>query len=104
MKNYNVRIVGLGWVAGAHIETYKAVEGAKVTAVCDVRPLDSAELEKQFGIPLSVYSVYEDMLKDESIDIIDICSPHPFHPEQAIKAAQAGKHVEIGRASCRERV
>ncbi len=95
MKNYNIGIVGLGWVAGAHLETYKAIEGAAVTAVCDVRPLNSEQLEKDFGIPLKVYSDYEKMLKDESIDIIDICSPHPFHPGQAIKAAQAGKHVVI---------
>ncbi len=95
MKNFNVGIVGLGWVAGAHIETYKAIEGASVTAVFDVRPLNSAELEKQFGIPIKVYNDYDDMLKDDSIDIIDICSPHPFHPGQAIKAAHAGKHVVI---------
>jgi len=95
MKDYNVGIAGLGWVAGAHIETYKAVEGACVTAVYDVRPLDAEELEEQFGIPLKVYGSYEEMLQDESLDIIDICSPHPYHPEQAIKAAQAGKHVVI---------
>jgi len=95
MKDYNVGIAGLGWVAGAHIETYKAVEGAGVTAVYDVRPLDAEKLEEQFGIPLKVYGSYEEMLQDESLDIIDICSPHPYHPEQAIKAAQAGKHVVI---------
>ena len=28
----HVGIVGLGWVAGAHIETFKSVKGATVTA------------------------------------------------------------------------
>jgi len=35
------------------------------------------------------------MLADPELDIIDICTAHPFHPEKAIKAAQAGKHLII---------
>jgi predicted dehydrogenase len=33
------------------------------------------------------------MLADESIDIVDICSPPWLHAEQAVAAARAGKHV-----------
>ncbi|HLV02527.1 MAG TPA: Gfo/Idh/MocA family oxidoreductase, partial [Acidobacteriota bacterium] len=95
MSDLNVGIVGLGWVAGAHIETFKNVKGANVTAICSRRELDEAKLEKQFGIPLKAYRSYEEMLKDPSIDIVDICTPHPFHPDQAIAAAEAGKHLLI---------
>src|SRR5579863_144164 len=35
------------------------------------------------------------MLADPEIDVIDICTPHPYHPAQAIKAARAGKHLII---------
>jgi len=35
------------------------------------------------------------MLADPDIDVIDICTPHPFHPKQAIAAARAGKHLII---------
>jgi len=95
MKSFNVGIVGLGWVAGAHIHTFKQVKGARVTAVCSRRPLDARELEAQFGTPLKVYSDYDEMLKDSSLDVIDICTPHPLHAEQTIKAAEAGKHLVI---------
>ena len=37
MSDLNVGIVGLGWVAGAHIETFKAVNGGTVTAICSRR-------------------------------------------------------------------
>ncbi len=95
MSDLRIGIVGLGWVAGAHIETFKNVKGAKVTAVCSRRKLDPAELEKQYGMPLTVYNDYSEMLKDPNIDVIDICTPHPQHPAQAIAAAQAGKHLII---------
>lgn len=95
MTDLNIGIVGLGWVAGAHIETFKNVTGAKVTAVCSGRKLDPAELEKQYGIPLKVYNDFDRMLADPDIHVIDICTPHPYHPSQAIRAAEAGKHLII---------
>lgn len=95
MADLRVGIVGLGWVAGAHIQTFKAVKGASVTAVCSRRKLDPVKLEREFGIPLQVYTDYNQMLRDGNLDVIDICTPHPFHAEQAIAAAQAGKHLII---------
>jgi predicted dehydrogenase len=90
-----VGIVGLGWVAGAHIETFKTVTGVAVTAVCSRRKQDAKELQAKFGIPLKTYGDYDAMLSDPDIDVIDICTPHPFHAKQAIAAAKAGKHVII---------
>ena len=95
MKELKVGIVGLGWVAGAHLETFKGVSGAKVAAICSRRKLDAAALSAQYGTPLKVYNDYAKMLADPEIDIIDICTPNPCHAEQAIAAAQAGKHLII---------
>jgi len=95
MSDLRVGVVGLGWVAGAHIETFKNVSGANVTAVCSRREHKEANLEAQFGTPLKAYTTYEAMLTDPDLDVIDICTPHPLHPEQAIAAAKAGKHLII---------
>ena len=95
MGNYRIGIVGFGWVAGAHIDTFRKVKGAEVTAVCSRRKLDEDDLEERFGTEIRVYNDYAKMLKDRSLDIIDICTPHPQHPEQAIAAAKAGKHLII---------
>jgi predicted dehydrogenase len=82
-------------VAGAHLETFKHVTGADVTAVCSRRKHDPVELERKYSLPLTVYSDYDAMLADPEIDIIDICTPHSLHPSQAIAAAKAGKHLII---------
>ena len=95
MSEVKIGIVGLGWVAGAHIETFKHVTGASVTAVCSRRELTPAALQAQYGQPLKAYRDYADMLADPDIDAIDICTPHPYHAEQAIAAANAGKHLII---------
>jgi len=36
---------------------------------------------------------FDDLLKDDEIDVIDICTPPYAHEEMIIKALQAGKHV-----------
>lgn len=95
MGDLNVGIVGLGWVAGAHIETFKKVEGAGVTAVCSRRALDPAGLERQYGVPLKPWTDYAEMLASDDIHVVDICTPHPFHADQAVAAAKAGKHLII---------
>jgi predicted dehydrogenase len=93
MRDMRVGVVGLGWAAGAHIEAFKHVQGAQVTAVCSRRRLDPAELETKYGLPLTVYDDYDVMLQDETIDVVDICSPPWLHAEQAIAAARGRKHV-----------
>lgn len=95
VNDLRIGIVGLGWAAGAHINTFKSVQGAKVTRVCHSRPLDPALLENKYGIPLKVYSSFEEMLSDPDIDIVDICTPHSCHASQAVAAARAGKHLLI---------
>lgn len=95
MSQLNIGIVGLGWVAGAHIEAFNHIPGAKVTAVCSRRELDEAAISAQYGTPLKAYRDYEAMLADPNIHVIDICTPHPYHAEQAIAAAKAGKHLII---------
>jgi predicted dehydrogenase len=91
----NVGVNGLGWAAGAHIDSFKDVDGAQVTTATSRRELDRDGLQERYGIPIEPYAEYENMLQDEAIDIVDICSPNQFHVEQAIAAARAGKDLII---------
>ena len=95
MKELQVGIVGLGWVAGAHIEALAAVNGARVAAVCTRRPLSAADVAAQYGVEAKVYHDYSEMIADPELDVITICTPNKFHPAQAIAAAEAGKHLYI---------
>jgi predicted dehydrogenase len=95
MTDLRIGIVGLGWVAGAHIETFKHVAGARVTAICSRRRHSPEALQATYGLPLRAYTDFEAMLADPDIDVVDICTPHPFHAKQAVAAARAGKHLMI---------
>ncbi len=47
---------------------------------------------KEFNIPRA-HGSYKALLADPEVDAVYVCTPHPSHPEWAIKAAEAGKHV-----------
>lgn len=93
MKKFNVGIVGYGWAATAHIDAINRGALGKVTRICSSRPLDSGELSAKHGCPLQTGTDYAEMLADPDIHAISICSFHRQHKEQAIAAAQAGKHI-----------
>jgi len=88
-------IVGCGWAGTRHLEAVREL-GDKVEAAGLVDS-DEAHLQKkagEFGIQ-NVYANYAEALKDPEFDAIDICSPHRFHCEQAVAAAEAGKSVLV---------
>jgi predicted dehydrogenase len=95
MKKFNVGVVGYGWAATAHIDAINATRLGQATAVYSSRPQDAAALSARHGSPITVYSDFDAMLDDPAIDVIDITSYPNQHREQAIKAAQAGKHLII---------
>ncbi|MEV6287562.1 aldo/keto reductase [Kribbella sp. NPDC051770] len=56
----------------------------------------SQESADAFGDKYSIphrHASYEELLADDTVDAVYIATPHPLHPEWAIKTAEAGKHV-----------
>ena len=103
----NVGITGIGFMGWIHYLAYQKTPGAQVTAICTrneaKRNGDWTSIQGNFGPPgeqvdvsdWSCYSDINDLLDDESIDLIDICLPPDLHADIAKRALQAGKHVLI---------
>ncbi len=101
----NVAVAGLGFMGVTHLRAYLANPLARVVAVCDaVRvPVDgvlggvSGNIKKSddihLGQDVKVFQKLEDLLADPDVQLVDLCTPTPLHPEQAIAALKAGKHV-----------
>ncbi|HUX20118.1 MAG TPA: Gfo/Idh/MocA family oxidoreductase [Spirochaetia bacterium] len=92
---YGVGIVGLGWVAGGHLQSFLRSKHFRPTAIMSTRKLDSKELHDAYGIDAKVYNDYEAFLRDPDVQVVDICTPHFLHPQQTILASEAGKAIIV---------
>lgn len=93
MKPLNVGVIGYGWAAGAHIDAIHSGKLGRVVSVCSSRGLDAGELSSRHQCDLRTFTSLDAMLADRALDVVSICSYHAQHPQQAIAAARAGKHI-----------
>jgi len=105
-----IGLVGIGFMGRIHFLAARGLGDAQVTAICSrdaaKRKGDWTNTRGNFGpepgqVDLAGVRTYEhldDMLADPNIDMIDICNPTNLHPDTAIRALKAGKHVLVEKA------
>jgi UDP-N-acetylglucosamine 3-dehydrogenase len=87
-------LIGCGSIARrSHLPAFKKLEGVEVVALAS-RSLTSAEAAAEECGGGNVYDDWRKVL-DLDIDAVDICSPNANHVDQAVAAAEAGKHVLV---------
>jgi predicted dehydrogenase len=87
-----VAILGAGNIARKMATTLAQMEHVEAYAVAS-RELDKAiEFAKKWNIN-KAYGSYEQMLGDNNVDLVYICTPHSLHYEHMMMALKSGKHV-----------
>ena len=98
-KKVRVGLVGLGLVSDSHVKGFQAHPDAEVVAVCDIDEAHAKEVCEEYGIR-KYYTDYSEMLKDEEINLISICTPTFTHVNMTIQAAEAGKNILCEKPFC----
>ena len=93
MAKWKVGIIGTGGIVGCHRGHYLNDPRIEVVALCDIVEEKALWYKKEFFPNAKVYTDYKELLKDESIDSVDICTPNYLHSIIAVDAFAAGKHV-----------
>lgn len=83
-----IGLAGFGFIAKNHLEAYQQLPNVEVTAICTRR-----KPEELAGFTGTVLSDYDEFLRRDDVDVIDICIPTFLHEEYVIKAARAKKDV-----------
>lgn len=106
-REIGVGIIGQGVMGRQHVAAYHAARAAgwacRVVAICD------ADTSKMAGGSIGgnlaagsvtldgvgLYARTQDLLRDERVDLVSICTPTDTHVDLAIAAMAAGKHVLV---------
>ena len=100
MRELRVGLIGAGFMGKAHSMAYASMPmffwpapAMPVRAIiAEATEELAAEGAKRFGFESSTGD-WRRIIDDPTIDIVDIATPNHLHPEMAIAAAEAGKHI-----------
>lgn len=89
----NLGLIGAGRIGKVHCESVSSMQDVRIKMLAD--PLMNEETENLFrakGVEVFTKD-YKEILADESIQAVLICSSTDTHAKISIEAAQAGKHI-----------
>ena len=87
-------LAGLGMGGETHGRQIARMQDAMLLAVYGRSQEKARAFAQKFGVPKS-YFEFSDLLGDDEVDVVSICTPNGLHRDFAIAAANAGKHVVV---------
>ncbi|MBY6354454.1 MULTISPECIES: Gfo/Idh/MocA family protein [Enterobacter cloacae complex] len=91
MTILNTAVIGAGAIHICHINALRQIPGVALRALVDTESVKGLKLA--MGYQCRFYQDYREMLLDDAIDVVHICTPHVEHKPMILAALAAGKHV-----------
>jgi len=91
-RKIRIGLVGCGRISKNHFASIERhSDNLELVAVCD-NNLDTLNIATD-QYKVTGYASLSEMLDNEDLDIVSICTPSGIHPDQTIELAEAGIHV-----------
>ena len=91
-KKKRFGLVGCGRISKRHILSIKRDPNAELVAICDINNEKLRRTQKEHNIKKG-YIKFQDLINNNSIDVINICTPSGMHPKMVSESIKKGKHV-----------
>ncbi len=100
-KIFKIGIIGTGWIAEAHIESYLQMEDCKIVAAADLIPGKAEKFMERYGVEgVNFYPSHKEMLDSEELDAVSVCTYNKTHAECTIYALNKGVNVLLEKPMC----
>ncbi len=92
MQKVKLGLIGCGRISKNHLDAVSQIPEAEFVAVCDCIPDKAQKVAAEYGIT-RIYTDHHEMLKNEELDLVSICTPSGMHPQMGIDVANAKVNV-----------
>ncbi|HEU5034731.1 MAG TPA: Gfo/Idh/MocA family oxidoreductase [Mycobacteriales bacterium] len=99
LTEVRVGLLGYGAIGHEHNAAIAAVEGLRLTAVCDRDPSRITAARTLAG-EVTAYADGEALLAADDVDLVIVSTPPNTHADWALRALEAGKHVVVEKPFC----
>ena len=86
-----VGVIGLGYAGAQHLDAYLNHPDVEVKMICAQHADKHRAVAELHGLPFT--TDFRDVMKDDAIGLVSICTPDHLHTEPALAAIEAGKAV-----------
>ncbi len=94
ISKLKIGIVGLGRIFSLNVLGYVNNPDCELYAFCDRDKNALKQASEEFGAK-KTYTDFNEFIKDDNIDLVDILTPHSQHEWMSVAAAEAGKHISL---------
>ena len=91
MKNIRAGVIGVGFIGPAHVEAIRRL-GFEVVALSSSSEERAKAKAQEMHIP-KAYGDFRNLIKDDDVDVVHICSPNNLHYDMVKEALAVDKHV-----------
>lgn len=92
-KQVQVALLGSGAIAQvAHLPILTRMRGVRVAGLHDADRSTARTIADRFGVE-RVYRTLDEILEDDAVEAVIVCTPNHLHADQAAAALEAGKFV-----------
>lgn len=88
-----IGLIGAGYIADWHAQAIRALQGLRLTAVCDTSLAAAQGLAAGFAVP--AFGAVDDLIAAGLCDAVHILTPPPSHQSLALQCLQAGLHCFV---------
>lgn len=99
MDSIRVGMIGAGWIAQEHRRVLESLADAELVAVCDIDAGRAQTLAGDAGA--RAYLDWHELLENEDLGALIVCTPPRAHREPAIAALQRGLPVYLEKPIAR---
>lgn len=104
-RRFKIGIIGTGWIAEAHIESYLEMDDVDIVAMADLIPGKAEKFAANYNKDgrldnVHFYPSHKELLDNEELDGVSICTYNKTHAECAIYALNKGVNVLLEKPMC----
>ena len=85
-------ILATGRIAHQCAQGIQASRSGELSAVASRNLARAEAFAEEYGIE-NRFGSYEELIASPGVDVVYVATPHPFHAQWAIRAAECGKHI-----------
>lgn len=100
-RKLKVGIIGTGWIAESHVESYQQMPDVEIVAGADLIPGKAEKFFKRYGLDnVRLYPDHTALLEAEELDAVSVCTYNCTHAECTVAALNKGVNVLLEKPMC----